>query len=98
MPRPKCCPKIDIRPRSISFKPQGVPMSDIEEIDVGLDEIEAMRLVDLEGLSQLDAAEHMGISQATLCRLLASGRKKVIEAIVIGKAMIFQDREGGEAK
>jgi predicted DNA-binding protein (UPF0251 family) len=73
-------------------------MSEIEAIEVGSDEIESMRLVDLEGLSQLDAAERMGISQPTLCRLIASGRRKTIDAIVNGKAMSFPASERGDLR
>ncbi|MCE5296518.1 MAG: DUF134 domain-containing protein [Euryarchaeota archaeon] len=96
MPRPKCRPKIGHMPKARSFKPQGVPMSEIEAIEVGPEEVESMRLVDLEGLSQLDAADRMGISQPTLCRLLASCRTKVIDAIVNGKAIGFSTSERGD--
>jgi len=54
---------------------------------LSLDEIEALRLCDLEGLDQVEAAKKMKISQATLCRILTSARKKVTEALIEGKAI-----------
>jgi predicted DNA-binding protein (UPF0251 family) len=73
-------------------------MSQIEAIEIGLEEVESMRLVDLEGLSQIDAAGRMGISQPTLCRLLASCRMKIIDAIVNGKAISFSASERGDTR
>jgi predicted DNA-binding protein (UPF0251 family) len=52
-----------------------------------LDEIEALRFCNLEGLDQVEAAKRMKISQATLCRILTSARKKVAEALIEGKAI-----------
>jgi predicted DNA-binding protein (UPF0251 family) len=55
-----------------------------------LDEVEAMRLVDAEGLQQTQAAERMGISQSTIARLLSSGRKKTAYALAHGEALQLQ--------
>lgn len=57
-----------------------------------LDELEALRLADLEGLYQEDAAARMGVSRPTLGRILEAGRRKVAEALVLGKALRI---EGG---
>ena len=56
-----------------------------EEIHITDDELEAMRLVDYLGLKQEEAAEQMGVSRATVWRLLESGRKKLVEALLFGK-------------
>lgn len=58
-----------------------------------LDELEAIRLADLELMDQSRAAEHMQISQPTFSRILATGRRKVAEAIVHGKVLRFSDVE-----
>jgi uncharacterized protein len=75
------------------FKPRAIPINSLEIVSVGQDEIESMRLCDLEDLEQEDAAKKMGISRGTVQRLLYSGRKKVIEAITQSKALRV---EGGE--
>ncbi len=65
-----------------TYKPQGIPTSNLNVIIVNLDEFEAMRLCDFEGLSQVEAASDMHVSRATIQRLLLSGRKKVVDAIL----------------
>ncbi len=69
------------------YKPRAVPLSDLEIVKLGHDEIEAMRLCDLENLEQEEAAQKMNISRGTVQRLLYSGRKAVIEAITQAKAL-----------
>lgn len=64
------------------FKPMGVPRSELKTCSISLDEFEAIRLVDLEGLSQIDAATDMQVSRATIQRLLISGRKNIVQAIL----------------
>jgi len=64
------------------FKPQGVPRSELRVQRVDLDEFEVIRLIDIEGLNQIDAATEMEVSRATVQRLLASGRKKIATAIL----------------
>ena len=83
------CKRRHIRfcPRARFFKPQAVPLSALEEIDLLPDELEAVRLCDLKEMDQYDAAKKMGISQSTLGRILLSARKKIAEAIVKGKAI-----------
>jgi predicted DNA-binding protein (UPF0251 family) len=70
-----------------AFKPQGVPMTDLDEVELTLDGLEALRLADLEGLYQEEAAERMGVSRATFARVLTAARKAVADALVHGKAM-----------
>jgi predicted DNA-binding protein (UPF0251 family) len=74
------------------FKPQGVPISSLEEVVLRVDEYEAFRLADMEGLPQTEAADEMNVSQPTFFRLLKAARSKVSEAIVKGKAIRI---EGG---
>jgi len=75
------------------FKPRGIPLSALEEVVLGLDEMEAVRLADGEGLYQEQAAEKMGISRQTFGRIIESAHKKIAEALVAGKALRI---EGGE--
>ena len=69
------------------LKPLGIKASDIERNTLNLDEFEALRLVDYEGLNQIDAASDMQVSRATIQRLLQTGRKKITEAILLNKAI-----------
>ena len=92
MPRPKCTREIENLPAVSWFKPAGVPLRDLEEVVLTLDEIEAMRLADVEGLYQEQVAEQMKVSRPTVGRILASARKKIATALVQGKAIRM---EGG---
>lgn len=87
MPRPSCKRRIGFVPQVTYFKPAGVPMRALEEITLTLDELEALRLADFNGLYQEQAAEQMGISRATFARLIESARKKVADALLHGKAL-----------
>ncbi|NLE22550.1 MAG: DUF134 domain-containing protein [Actinobacteria bacterium] len=76
-------------PRVTLFKPAGVPGRDLEQLSLAVDELEAIRLVDLEGLSHEQAAAAMGISRQTVGRVLERGRATVAEALVDGKAILI---------
>ena len=78
---------VDAEPDVDYFKPRGVRLRELEEVDLSVDELEALRLKDFKGLSQKEVAKRMGVSQPSLHRLLASARKKVSEALVTGKAI-----------
>ncbi len=80
-------------PESNYFKPRGIPLSMLEEVNLTVDELEAMRLADLDGLYQEQAAEKMKVSRQTFGRIIESAHKKVAEALVKGKALKI---EGGE--
>jgi predicted DNA-binding protein (UPF0251 family) len=69
------------------YKPAGVRMRGLERVSLTLDGLEAIRLADLEGLYQEDAAARMGISRATFARVLAEAHRAVAEALVRGKAL-----------
>lgn len=69
------------------FKPRGIPMSELEEECLSVEELEAIKLADIDGLYQEDAAERMEVSRPTFQRVLKSGRGKVARCLVEGKAL-----------
>lgn len=75
------------------FKPAGIPLSQTELVEIGLDELEALALCDFDGMHQEQAAEEMEISRGTVQRLLQSGRRQIVDAIVHGKALAIQESE-----
>ena len=75
------------------FKPSGIPLSQLEIVELGLDELEAMRLCDLENRQQDEAADVMGVSRGTIQRLLQSGRRKLLTSITEGHALSFADAD-----
>lgn len=74
------------------FKPAGIPLHGLPTVEMTLDEFEALRLTDLEGLYQEQASARMGVSRPTLGRIVESARRKVAEALVHGRALRI---EGG---
>ena len=90
MPRPVCRRRIGFMPGTRYFKPMGVPMNMLEEIILNLDELEAVRLADYEGLYQEQAAEKMQISRPTFGRIIESAHKKIADALVNGRALRIQ--------
>jgi predicted DNA-binding protein (UPF0251 family) len=72
------------------FKPRSIPMSQLDVIMLGLDELEAMRLCDLDAFDQETAGRQMGVSRGTVQRLLQSGRTKVIRALLDSSALIIE--------
>jgi predicted DNA-binding protein (UPF0251 family) len=74
------------------FKPAGIPANALQGIRLSLEEVEAIRLKDLEGLEQEECAHQMHISRPTFHRILESARKKVADALINGKAIQI---EGG---
>lgn len=87
MARPIKCRLISCNPAARYFKPIGIPLRELEEIVLGMDELEAMRLADLEGLYQADAAEKMGVSRQTIGNILNSAHRKLADALLNGKAL-----------
>jgi len=92
VPRPKCCRRVAGLPRCKVFKPAGIPACSLEEVILTVDELEAVRLADLQGLYQEQAAEQMNISRQTFGRIIESAHRKVAETLVQGKALKI---EGG---
>jgi predicted DNA-binding protein (UPF0251 family) len=87
MSRPKKCRCVGCAPNTSCFKPKGIPIVQLEEVLLSLDELEAIRLADYEGFYHEKAAEQMGVSRPTFGRILDSGRRKVADAILNGKAL-----------
>jgi predicted DNA-binding protein (UPF0251 family) len=75
-----------------AFKPLGITGKDLEQIQLALDEFEAFRLADYNGLSHAEAADEMGISRSTFSRLIEKARKKIADFIIQGKLLTI---EGG---
>ena len=92
MPRPRKCRRVAFLPGVTYFKPAGVPLRALDDIRLSVEEVEAIRLKDLEGLEQEECAEKMNISRPTFQRVLASARQKVANALLTGKAIRI---EGG---
>ena len=92
MPRPVKPRWINFDPPNISFVPQAVMGSPAGGVILTIDELEALRLADLIGLSQEEASQRMNVSRATFGRIVAQARRKVADALVFGKAIGF---EGG---
>ncbi|NOQ65720.1 MAG: DUF134 domain-containing protein [Desulfobacterales bacterium] len=93
MPRPKKYRHCGCTIKGSIFKPTGTPLHELKQIGLQRDELEALRLCDLDGLVQEEAGSRMGVSRGTVQRLLASARKKVARALVEGAAIVFEDFE-----
>ena len=93
MPRPKKCRFILQEPGVTYFKPQGIPLKILEQTQITVDELEAVRLTDYLGLSHEEAARQLQVSRPTVTRMLAKARKSIAEALVTGKAIRI---EGGD--
>jgi predicted DNA-binding protein (UPF0251 family) len=93
MARPTGKRQVKAKPPCGLFKPAGIPAKDLDEVQLTVDEYEAIRLVDYEGLYQEQAAEAMDVSRQTLGRILELARRKVGETLVQGKSLRI---EGGE--
>ena len=92
MPRPPKCRRVAYMPEVTYFKPAGIPLRALEEVRMSVEEAEALRLKDLEGLEQEQGAEKMNVSRPTFQRVLASARQKIADALLNGKAIRI---EGG---
>lgn len=92
MGRRRRCRWVGYRPVAQFYKPRGVPLSSLEQIRLTIGEFEAMRLSDLKGLHQEEAARRMRVSRQTFGRILNEAHRKVAECFVEGKALSI---EGG---
>ncbi|HHW29817.1 MAG TPA: DUF134 domain-containing protein [Syntrophomonadaceae bacterium] len=88
--RRKCC--VESLPPVTYYKPAGIPLRELDEVKLTVEEFEALRLKDLEGLEQIECAEKMGVARTTFQRVLYAARAKIAEALVNGKALRI---EGG---
>ena len=95
MPRPFRLRRVCCRPDSNYFKPRGIPLDVLEEVNLTMDELEAIRLADLEEMYQEDAAKKMDVSRQTFGNIIASAHKKIADTLVNSKALKI---EGGVVK
>ena len=93
--RPKKTRWIKCEPGERCFRPQCKPLSELEGVYLTIDEFEALRLADVEGLRQVEAAKKMHVSRPTFTRIYAVARAKVGDALVNIKAIKI---EGGCCK
>jgi len=92
MPRRKIPRCVRFKPNVYYFKPQGIPLRFLEEIVLFSDELEALKLYEVDGLVQTAAAKKMKISQPTFARILESANKKIAQAIIEGKAIRIEEK------
>jgi len=92
MVRPQKERRVAFNPEISYFKPRGIPMFDLEEVCLTVDQREAIRLSDLLGMSHEEAGRHMGVSRATFGRIIQRAREAVADALIHGKAI---NVEGG---
>ncbi|MBU2025745.1 MAG: DUF134 domain-containing protein [Patescibacteria group bacterium] len=87
MTRPRKFRRVCFRPRVVYFKPRGVPMRALEEIEISREELEALRLKYVKNFEQIECARQMEISQSTFQRLLSRANKKIAQALIRGRAI-----------
>jgi len=87
MVRPRKIKLVNFEPGVTYFKPRAVPLYELEEVELTIDELETMRLANIEKIGQEEAAKKMGVHQSTFQRTLARAREKVTDALVSGKAI-----------
>ncbi len=87
MPRPRSCRRVGFKPEATYFKPQGIPLRELEVVQLSFEELEAYRLRHIKNLEQTEAAEKMNTSQSTYQRILYSAYEKIADALVNGKAI-----------
>jgi predicted DNA-binding protein (UPF0251 family) len=87
MARPFKCRRVYGGPVADYFKPRGIPVSALEEVNLTVDEFEAIRLADLEGMYQEEGAKKMKVSRQTFGNIINSAHKKIADSIVNGKAL-----------
>jgi predicted DNA-binding protein (UPF0251 family) len=80
------------QPRRAIYKPAGVPLDGLRRVTLLHEELEALRLADLEGLTQAEAAARMGVSRSTFQRILSRARRQAALALADGCALQI---EGG---
>lgn len=87
MGRPLLWRRVNFIPSITYFKPAGLPLTGLEEVCLSVEEAEAIRLKDLEGLEQEECAQRMNVSRTTFARVLSSARQKMADALLNGKAI-----------
>lgn len=97
-PRPKKPRQCGCDAAGRSFKPTGVPLARLERVPIQRDEIEVLKLCDLDGLSQEQAGKKMGVSRGTVQRILAAARRKTADALSGCKALVLEDGICGDRR
>lgn len=92
-PRPKKTRNCEGEFEGGIYKPAGAPLSELKQIELHRDELEAFRLCDAEGLTQEEAGERMGVSRGTIQRIVTVARKKVATSLARGYSIIFVEDE-----
>lgn len=92
MPRPRKRRTLTRAPRPAVYKPAGVPLDGLNRVTLLHEELEALRLADLESLTQAEAAGRMGVSRSTFQRIVTQARHQVALALAEGHAL---EIEGG---
>lgn len=87
MPRPRKRRRLARPLGAAVYKPAGVPLDGLPQVLLLSEELEALRLADLEGYSQVQAAGAMGVSRSTFQRILARARRQVARALVEQRAL-----------
>lgn len=90
MPRPRKRRRVGRMPTRNFYKPQGVPLSELNSVILSIEGFEALRLADARGLEQAEAAARMGVSRPTFSRILAEARRTVAQALASGWAITIQ--------
>ncbi len=107
MVRPRTNRLVESEPKIVYFKPQGVPLRELDEVIITIDELETLRLANIEKIGQTESASKMRIHQSTFQRTLSRAREKISDALVNGKAIKIEggkytmpqgDRTGPEGK
>ena len=93
--RPKKTRWIKCEPGERCFKPQHISMNSLDGVFLSVDEFEAVRLADFEGLKQEEAAKLMKVSRPTFSRIISEAHKKIGDALVNVKSIKI---EGGCCK
>ncbi len=87
MARPKKCRRVEFFPESTSFLPVGKKKCETEEIILKIEELESLRLKDIEGLNQEECAKRMEVSRQTFQNIIYNAHRKVATALTEGKAI-----------
>lgn len=92
MPRPRKHRRLGRTPQPAIYKPTGARLETLDCVTLLHEELESLRLADLEGRYQVQAAQEMGVSRSTFQRIVTEARRKVAQALVDGTALRI---EGG---
>ena len=91
MPRPRKRRRVTLLPRAWIYKPAGVPLESLRRVALLPEELEALRLADLEQLTQEQAAGRMGVSRSTFQRIVAQAHRQVALALTEGCALVVEE-------